>query len=88
VTFAYDAVRQTITRQQDSGAAVVLGYLAVGPGSASGLTFTYFDGGNNNLGSSPASSQFPSIARIRATVATTSGTVSRYLASDAALRAY
>lgn len=88
VTFAYDATNRAITRQQGAGSAVALAYLVVGPGGSSGLTFTYFDSGNNSLGSAPAAALLPSIARVRATVATTSGTVTRYLAGDAALRAH
>ncbi len=88
VTFAYDATNRAVTRQVLPAAAVPLAYLVVGPGGSTGLTFTYFDNGNNSLGSAPPAGQLPSIARIRATVATTSGTVTRYLAGDAALRAH
>jgi hypothetical protein len=93
VAFTYDATNRAITRQQLSPgpcpcAAVALAYLVVGPGGSTGLTFTYFDNGNTSLGSSPPAVQLPTIARIRATVATTSGTVTRYLAGDAALRAH
>jgi len=88
VTFAYDAVNHAVTRQQDNNAAAALAYLVVGAGGSTGLTFTYFDSGNTSLGSSPPAGQLSTIARLRATVATTSGTVTRYLAGDAALRAH
>lgn len=93
VTFAYDSTTKAITRQATSpcpnpGVALPLAYLIVGPNNAAGLSFTYFDGGNTSFGSSPSSGQLPSIARIRAVVTTTSGTVTRYLAGDAALRAH
>ena len=88
VTFAYDAVNHVVTRQQDNNAAATLAYLVVGAGGSTGLTFTYFDSGNTSLGSSPTAGQLSSIARLRATVATTSGKVTRYLAGDAALRAH
>ncbi|HKV43405.1 MAG TPA: prepilin-type N-terminal cleavage/methylation domain-containing protein [bacterium] len=88
VTFTYDPVNRVVTRQQDAGPAVPMAYLVVGPGAATGLTFIYFDGGNNSLGSSPTAGQLSGIARLRAIVATTSGTVTRTLAGDAALRAH
>ena len=88
VTFAYDATNRTVTRQQGAGPAAALAYLVAGPGASTGLTFTYFDGGNNPLGSAPAAGQLASIARVRAVIATTSGTVTRNLAGDAALRAH
>ena len=88
VTFAYDTVNHTVTRQQNVGAAVPLAYLVVGRGGSTGLTFSYFDSGNTPLGSSPTLAQLPTIARVRITVATTSGAVTRNLAGDAALRAY
>lgn len=91
VVFAYDSTNKVITRQQCTpgcGSAVALANLIVGPGGAAGLSFTYFDGGNNSFGSTPTSGQLPQIARIRAVVSTTSGTVTRYLAGDAALRAH
>ncbi len=87
VTFAYDSANHIVTRQQGSGSAVPLAYLVGGSGASPGLTFTYFDGGNNSLGSTPTPAQLPTIARIRTTVVTTSGTVTRNLAGDAALRA-
>jgi Tfp pilus assembly protein PilW len=90
VAFAYDSTNRAVTRQvtlPTAGPVVALAYLVVGPGASTGLTFTYFDNGNNSLGSTPTGAQLPTIARIRATVATTSGTVTRYLAGDAALRA-
>lgn len=91
VVFAYDATNLAVTRQVTApsvGPVVALAYLVAGPGGSTGLTFTYFDNGNNSLGSAPPAGQLPSIARIRASVATTSGTVTRYLAGDAALRAH
>ncbi len=88
VTFAYDPVNHAVTRQQSAGTPAPLAYLVVAAGGGAGLTFTYFDGGNNALGSSPTSGQLPTIARIRATVVTTSGNVTRNLAGDAALRAH
>ncbi len=88
VTFAYDATNRAVTRQQGAGPAVALAYLVVGPGASTGLTFTYYDGGNNPLGSAPTSGQLASIARIRAVLATTSGSVTRNLAGDTALRAH
>jgi hypothetical protein len=88
VTFAYDATNHIVTRQQGGGAIVTLAYLVGGVGGNNGLTFTYYDGGNNSLGSSPTGAQLNTIARIRATVATTSGVVTRYLSSDTALRAH
>lgn len=88
VTFAYDATNRAVTRQVLPAPAVPLAYLVVGPGGSTGLTFTYFDNGSTSLGSAPPAGQLPIIARIRATVATTSGTVTRYLAGDAALRAH
>jgi Tfp pilus assembly protein PilW len=88
VTFAYDATNQAVTRQVGAGAAVALAYLVAGPNSSTGLTFTYFDNGGTAFGSTPSSAQLPLIARVRATVATTSGSVTRYLAGDAALRAH
>jgi len=88
VTFAYDAVNHVVTRQQDTNPAVSLAYLVVGARGSTGLTFTYFDSGNTPLGSSPTPGQLSTIARLRATVAATSGTVTRYLAGDAALRAH
>ena len=88
VTFAYDSVNHTVTRQQNSGAAVPLAYLVAGSGGSTGLTFTYFDSSNTSFGSSPTLAQLPTIARLRITVATTSGAVTRNLASDVALRAY
>lgn len=93
VTFAYDSVNKAITRQTSappcpSNAVVPLAYLVVGAGGATGLTFTYYDGGNTSFGSTPSAAQLPNIARIRAVVATTSGAVTRYLAGDAALRAH
>ncbi len=92
VTFAYDNANKTITRTASApcnnpGTAVPLANLVVGAGGATGLTFSYFDGGNNAFGSTPTAAQILVIARIRAVVATTSGTVTRYLAGDAALRA-
>ncbi len=88
VTFAYDPVNHAVTRQQNAGTPAPLAYLVVAASGGVGLTFTYFDGGNNALGSSPTSGQLPTIARIRATVVTTSGNVTRNLAGDAALRAH
>jgi hypothetical protein len=93
VTFAYDSTTRQITRNAsapcpNAGTAVTLAYLVVGAGGTTGLTFMYYDGGNTSFGSSPAGAQLPNIARIRAVVATTSGTVTRYLAGDAALRAH
>jgi len=88
VTFAYDPVNLTVTRQQNAGPAVPLAYLVVTGVGGVGLTFTYFDGANNALGSSPTSGQLPTIARVRITAVTTSGGVTRYLAGDAALRAH
>lgn len=93
VAFAYDATNRAVTRQQLTPgpcpcATVALAYLVVGAGGTTGLTFTYFDSGNNSLGSTPSAAQLPTIARVRATVATTSGSVTRYLAGDAALRAH
>jgi type II secretory pathway pseudopilin PulG len=88
VTFAYDPTNRVVTRQQDAQAAEALAYLVVGSGGSSGLAFTYFDGGNNSLGSTPTAAQLPTIARVRAVVATTSGNVTRNLAGDAALRAH
>jgi len=88
VTFAYDAVNHVVTRTQDNNPAATLAYLVVGAGGSTGLTFTYFDSGNTSLGSSPTAGQLSSIARLRATVATTSGKVTRSLAGDAALRAH
>jgi type II secretory pathway pseudopilin PulG len=91
VVFAYDSTNKAITRQQCTpgcGSAVPLAYLVVGPGGAAGLNFSYYDGGNTSFGSTPTSGQLPNIARIRAVVTTTSGTVTRYLAGDAALRAH
>ncbi len=90
VTFAYDAPNKAITRQQTPGGAgaVTLASLVAGPGGGTGLTFTYYDGGNTSFGSTPSGAQLPTIARIRAIVSTTSGTVTRYLAGDAALRAH
>jgi Tfp pilus assembly protein PilW len=88
VTFAYDAANQAVTRQVGAGTPVPLAYLVAGPNSTTGLTFTYFDNGGASLGSSPGAGQLGSIARVRATVATTSGSVTRYLAGDAALRAH
>lgn len=88
VTFAYDPANQVVTRQQDAGPVVPMAYLVAGSGGTTGLTFIYYDGGNTSLGSSPSSAQLRSIARIRAIVATTSGTVTRNLAGDAALRAH
>lgn len=87
VTFAYDPVNRAVTRQQNAGPAVALACLVVTASGSAGLTFTYFDGGNNSLGSSPTSSQLPTIARVRTTVVTTSGGVTRNLAGDAAFRA-
>jgi type II secretory pathway pseudopilin PulG len=91
VTFAYDSTNKAITRQPCTpgcAAAVPLAYLVAGPGNSNGLAFTYYDGGNTSFGSTPSSGQLPNIARIRAVVSTTSGTVTRYLAGDAALRAH
>ncbi len=91
VTFAYDAINKRITRQASAPcatAAVALAYLVGGPGSSTGLTFTYSDGGNTWSTSTPSAAQLPNIMRVRAVVATTSGTVTRYLASDVALRAH
>ena len=91
VTFAYDSTNKAITRQQCTpgcASAVTLAYLIAGPASSTGLTFTYYDGGNTSFGSAPSGAQLPTIARIRAVIATTSGTVTRYLAGDAALRAH
>jgi len=88
VTFTYDATNRVVTRQQNPNPASTLAYLVVGSGGSTGLTFTYFDGGNNSLGSTPTAGQLPTIARIRAVVATTSGNVTRNLAGDAALRAH
>jgi len=91
VTFAYDSTNMAITRQQCTpgcAAALPLAYLVAGPGNSTGLAFTYFDTGGASFGSAPSSGQLASIARIRAVVSTTSGTVTRYLAGDAALRAH
>jgi len=88
VTFAYDATNRVVTRQQNPNPASTLAYLVIGSGGSTGLTFTYFDGGNGPLGSTPTAGQLPTIARIRAVVATTSGNVTRNLAGDAALRAH
>jgi hypothetical protein len=88
VTFAYDPVNHAVTRQQNAGPALALAYLVVTGSGGTGLTFTYFDGGNNSLGSSPTAGQLATIARVRTTVATTSGGVTRTLAGDAALRAH
>ncbi len=91
VTFAYDSTNNAITRQQCTpgcAAAVPLAHLVAGPGNSTGLTFTYYGGGSTSFGSTPLSEQLPNIARIRAVVSTTSGSVTRYLAGDAALRAH
>jgi Tfp pilus assembly protein PilW len=93
VTFAYDSTNKAITRNATApcanpGTAVPLAYLVVGAGGATGLTFTFYDGGNTSFGSTPSAGQLAQIARIRAVVATTSGKVTRYLAGDAALRAH
>lgn len=93
VTFAYDSANKAITRNAsapcpNAGTAVTLAYLVVGAGGATGLTFSYYDGGNTSFGSTPTAGQLAQIARIRAVVATTSNKVTRYLAGDAALRAH
>jgi hypothetical protein len=93
VTFAYGAANKAITRQaqsppRPSATAAPLAYLVAGPGGAAGLTFSYYDGGNTAFGSSPTGAQLLLIARLRAVISTTSGTVTRYLAGDAALRAH
>ena len=93
VIFAYDSTNKAITRQQLTPApcpcaTATLAYLVAGPGNSTGLTFSYYDGGNTSFGSTPSGAQLPTIARIRAVIATTKGTVTRYLAGDAALRAH
>ena len=88
VSFAYNAATEAVTRQVGAGAAVPLAYLVAGPNSTTGMTFTYFDNGGTPFGSTPSAAQLPLIARVRATVAATSGTVTRSIAGDAALRAH
>lgn len=94
VTFAYDAQRGAVVRQEStnpnasgcplSGNAEVLAYFVVRPDGSDGLRFEYFDAVGNSLGDSPA---LASIARIRVTVTTTRDGVSRTFAGDVALRA-
>ncbi|MDR7484304.1 MAG: prepilin-type N-terminal cleavage/methylation domain-containing protein [Armatimonadota bacterium] len=92
VTFAYDAATDTITRQEDpdaggplpAGPPAPLASLVVRPDGGDGLALEYFDAAGSSLGSAPV--DLPSIVRIRITVTTASGGVSRVFAGDVALR--
>lgn len=92
VTFAYDAVNQMVTRQEDpdaAGPAVPLNpepiaYSVVREDGSAGLSFEYFDAAGSSLGSTPA--DLSAVVRVRATVATTRNGIMRVFASDAALR--
>jgi len=93
VTFAYDSVNRTLTRQIDPdaggplapGAAEPLGYLVVREDGSDGVAFEYFDAAGSSLGATPP--DLAAVARVRLTIATTQDEVSRTFAGDAALRA-
>ncbi len=93
VTFAYNNVDDTLTRQVDPdaggplgfGPAQPLGYLIVRADGGDGVTFEYFDAAGTSLGATPA--DLTAVARIRLTITTTQEDVSRVFAGDAALRA-
>ena len=93
VTFAYDAVADTVTRRVDPdasgplppGPAEPMAYGVVRDDGSNGLAFEYFDAAGTSLGSAPADPS--AIVRVRFTVTTTRRQVSRTFASDAALRA-
>ena len=84
VTFAYDAVADTVTRQVPPGAATPVAFNIVQDTGADGLAFAYFD----NTGTMMAIPPVPltDVVRIRATLTATRGTTSRTLTDDAALR--
>jgi hypothetical protein len=92
VTFAYDALARTITRQEDpdalgpapSGPAVPLAYLVVQRDGAIGLSFEYFDRVATPLGIPPA--DLNAVARVRILVTATRNGIARTLAGDVALR--
>lgn len=92
VTFAYDAVTRTVTRQVDPdaggpaapGATEPVAYGVVMPNGTDGLSLEYFDNTGTSLGSSPG--DLTIISRVRVTVTTTRDRVSRTIASDVALR--
>lgn len=92
VTFAYDAVADTITRQIDpdaegpaaAGTAAPIAYNVVAADGSAGLVLQYFDGTAMSLGSAPAS--LPTIARVRMTITTFRNQTERKFAADAGLR--
>lgn len=88
VTFSYDAAARTLTRRVGAAPAEVLAFNIVREDGGAGVVFEYFTAGGNSLGSAPADADLPAVARVRVTVATTVGDVSRTFAADAALRAY
>jgi len=93
VTFAYDSVTRTMTRQVDPdaggpitpGVAEPLAFNVIQEDGSDGVAFEYFDAAGNSLGAVPA--DVNAVARVRLTVTTTSNDISRVFTSDAALRA-
>ncbi|MDQ7849200.1 MAG: prepilin-type N-terminal cleavage/methylation domain-containing protein [Armatimonadota bacterium] len=86
VTFSYDSAAGTLTRRVGAAPAEVLAFNIVREDGGAGVVFEYFTAGGASLGSAPA--DLSAIARVRVTVVTTVGDVSRTFAADAALRAY
>ena len=93
VTFAYDGVADTVTRQIDPdaggplapGPVEPLAYTVVQENGSDGLAFEYFNAAGTSLGTAPA--DLTAVARVRLTVTTTSKQISRTFAGDTALRA-
>jgi len=92
VTFAYDAVARTITRQEDPdaagpapfGPAEPIAYLVVQRDGAAGVAFEYFDRVATPLGNPPP--DLNAVARVRILVSTASHGIARTMAGDVALR--
>lgn len=93
VTFAYNSVADTLTRQVDPdatgplapGAAEPIAYHVVQEDGSDGIGFEYFDAAGTSLGSTPA--DLAAVARVRLTVTTTRDQISRVFTGDAAFRA-
>ena len=86
VTFSYDPDRHTLERRIGTSPAEPVAYNILREDGGAGLVFEYFTAGGSPLGSTP--SDLAAVARVRVTVVTTVGGVSRTFAADAALRAY
>lgn len=92
VTFAYDTAADTVTRQVDPdaagpqplGPAEPVAYGVVQEDGSDGFVLEYFNATGASLGAAPA--DLTAIARVRLTVTTTRGRVSRAFTGDAALR--